>query len=123
MEMINCCFCGKEIEMKQSHDPRPIVSNNGDRCCEHCNANIVVPTRIQIWKSDNSLKIEELTAIDKLRQANYERMQKYFIQYNVVDLVDNIQQLLKDKVDKDTIQEIEKIKEGVLNGVENTTIC
>ena len=123
MEKIKCCFCGKEIEMKQSHDPRPIVSNNGDRCCEHCNANIVVPTRIQIWKSDNSLKIEELTAIDKLRQANYERMQKYFIQYNVVDLVDSIQQLLKDKVDNNTIQEIEKIKEGVLNGVENTTIC
>lgn len=44
-ERIRCCFCGKEIDFLNSHDPRPIISQYGSRCCLECNNNIVCPTR------------------------------------------------------------------------------
>ena len=46
---ISCCFCGKEIDFLNSHDPRPIVSKYGCRCCLECNNNIVCPTREEVW--------------------------------------------------------------------------
>jgi len=50
MEKIKCCFCGKELNsIHSSNDIRPIVSNNGDRCCNCCNEDIVIPNRIKFW--------------------------------------------------------------------------
>jgi len=46
---ISCCFCGREIDFLNSHDPRPIVSKYGCRCCLECNNNIVCPTREEVW--------------------------------------------------------------------------
>lgn len=51
--MIRCCFCGKEIKERDGNDPRPIISLNGDSCCNECNKNIVIPTR---EKSSEQLK-------------------------------------------------------------------
>ena len=48
-EQITCCFCGRPIKYKESHDPRPIVSKYGLRCCLQCNNNIVCPTRLKVW--------------------------------------------------------------------------
>lgn len=50
-EKLRCCFCGTEIE-GYGNDPRPIKTARGDRCCDECNALIVVPTRIAVWKED-----------------------------------------------------------------------
>lgn len=49
---MKCSICGKEIEKKQhngkifwdkGHNAEPI--NNG-RCCDKCNENVVIPTRL-----------------------------------------------------------------------------
>lgn len=48
---IECSLCGEPILYSKSHDIRPIVSNNGNRCCNECNVNIVIPTRKVIWTS------------------------------------------------------------------------
>lgn len=54
--IIKCCFCGKEIDFRESHNARPIVTANGDRCCIDCNSNIVIPTRIAVWANEDDLK-------------------------------------------------------------------
>ena len=49
-DKIRCCFCGKEIDWMTSNDPRPIRTEHKDaRCCDSCNASIVIPTRLAIW--------------------------------------------------------------------------
>lgn len=53
---INCCFCKKEIDITSSHNTRPVVTLNGDRCCEQCNLEIVIPSRLEIWKTEDLLR-------------------------------------------------------------------
>lgn len=45
-----CCFCGKEF-LGYGNDPRPIVIAGEElpRCCDECNAKIVIPTRQRVW--------------------------------------------------------------------------
>ena len=52
---IKCCFCGKEIEERESDNPQlhaysPHIENvlGAMRCCHDCNESIVIPTRIYI---------------------------------------------------------------------------
>ena len=56
-EMIKCALCGKQIDSKHSHDIRPIKTKNGNKCCEECNFNIVIPTRLAIWPIEDKLII------------------------------------------------------------------
>ena len=44
-----CCFCKREIDEKSSHDIRPLVSADGNRCCSDCNQNIVIANRLKFW--------------------------------------------------------------------------
>ena len=44
-----CCFCKREIDEKSSHDIRPLVSTDGNRCCSDCNQNIVIANRLKFW--------------------------------------------------------------------------
>ena len=57
-QIIKCCFCKKEIKWNESHDPRPIVTTRGDRCCLECNNTIVIPTRIEIWFSGKYVEVK-----------------------------------------------------------------
>lgn len=43
-----CCFCHK-LYYNYGNDIRPLVSNYGDRCCNACNNNIVIPNRLKFW--------------------------------------------------------------------------
>jgi hypothetical protein len=43
--MINCSICEKEIEDKVSNNAEPI---NDGRCCNECNIEVVVPTRLNL---------------------------------------------------------------------------
>ena len=54
---INCCFCKKEILVIDSHSTRPIDTMNGNRCCEQCNIEIVIPTRLVVWKTEDTLRV------------------------------------------------------------------
>lgn len=56
-EMIKCALCGKQIERRQSHDIRPLKSSLGNRCCEECNSNVVIPSRIAIWPIEDKLTL------------------------------------------------------------------
>lgn len=42
-----CCICGKEF-IGYGNNPAPVKESG--RCCDECNATIVVPTRIEQWK-------------------------------------------------------------------------
>lgn len=119
MEDIKCCLCGKEIAEKYSHDPRPIISNNGNRCCAECNNNIVIPTRLQIWKSDDSFELDILKTTDEIRQANYEKMKEYFTKYNIIDLLDSVKYAAKTLIPEDFISSIDTLKDDFLKGVTN----
>lgn len=44
---MTCCFCGKVIT-GYGNDPQPLVDNYCEnRCCDECNANVVIPERIK----------------------------------------------------------------------------
>lgn len=45
IEKVNCCFCGLEIPVKESHNPNNADSTPGARCCLYCNYKIVLPVR------------------------------------------------------------------------------
>ena len=40
-----CCFCGKNVE-GWGNNPAPVNNKDGARCCNACNANVVIPARI-----------------------------------------------------------------------------
>ena len=43
-----CCICGKEFE-GYGNNPDPIVPfESGETCCNDCNANVVIPKRIEL---------------------------------------------------------------------------
>ena len=63
---INCCFCKKEINVQDSHNASPIDTVNGNRCCEQCNMEIVIPTRLSVWKTEDILRN---TCQDKARKC------------------------------------------------------
>lgn len=48
--MGKCCFCGKEINFISENDIRPIKTSGekGFVCCNDCNSNIVIPTRVAL---------------------------------------------------------------------------
>ena len=48
--MTQCCFCGKELEIKDQHDPRPLRKN--ENCCIDCNSQYVIPIRMIVWRLD-----------------------------------------------------------------------
>ena len=39
-----CCICGKRF-FGHGNNPSPIVKNQNARCCNGCNATIVIPER------------------------------------------------------------------------------
>lgn len=53
---LKCVFCGKELEWKNSHSIQPIHTIKGDRCCESCNASIVIPTRLSVWPLEDKIR-------------------------------------------------------------------
>lgn len=46
-----CCFCGKSYT-NYGNDIRPLVNTKGDRCCDECNMEIVIPNRLKFWTHD-----------------------------------------------------------------------
>lgn len=40
-----CCICGRRHK-GMGNDPWPVVEDEGARCCNGCNAYVVVPARI-----------------------------------------------------------------------------
>lgn len=43
-----CCFCGRECENIYGNNPYPASKNEKDRCCDYCNATIVLPKRVEV---------------------------------------------------------------------------
>jgi len=51
---MKCCICSREIEdngltgFPNGHNPDPLpVTEESDRCCDACNAGVVLPTRLE----------------------------------------------------------------------------
>lgn len=76
---IACCFCGKTIDAKSGNNAYPLrpesyFGSEENRCCDQCNAELVIPTRVYIWKDvpdyDQERELKALIAmpIDELRQ-------------------------------------------------------
>ena len=49
-----CCFCGKPYS-DYGNNPAPVDMRENARCCNECNANIVIPARIEF---DDTLKLD-----------------------------------------------------------------
>ena len=47
--MNTCCICGRKYE-GYGNDPWPVEKEQGKRCCDECNMNVVVAERIKIGK-------------------------------------------------------------------------
>lgn len=43
-----CCFCGRECENIYGNNPYPVSKNEDDRCCDYCDATIVLPKRVEV---------------------------------------------------------------------------
>lgn len=50
--VVTCCICGADIKSEHgwdgTHNPWPIDHEDGERCCERCNNELVVPVRIKM---------------------------------------------------------------------------
>lgn len=61
---MQCCICHGEIEKErdtegnvlydQGHNPHPIKTEYGERCCWNCNDTIVLPTRMRRFLGTNA---------------------------------------------------------------------
>lgn len=47
MEKHVCCICGKEFE-GYGNNPEPVKPFDEGRCCDECNANAVIPKRMEL---------------------------------------------------------------------------
>lgn len=45
---MKCCFCKKELGKSEwaGNNPAPLKEDGVNRCCDECNATIVIPERI-----------------------------------------------------------------------------
>jgi hypothetical protein len=57
---MNCCLCDLEIE-GHGHNPDPVSREKDARCCDVCNATVVLPMRLQetLWLNPPRQKEEE----------------------------------------------------------------
>lgn len=46
-----CCICGKEVE-GFGNNPYPVNKEEDARCCDVCNATVVIPARIEASNED-----------------------------------------------------------------------
>ena len=59
-----CCICGCECENEWGNNPWPIVKDAESRCCDQCDATVVIPARIQQFvdaKRKENLKTERIS--------------------------------------------------------------
>lgn len=52
-----CCFCGEELTPQPDISPRfwgnnpePLMRDDENRCCDHCNFTKVIPARIERYQ-------------------------------------------------------------------------
>lgn len=46
-----CCICGEEFE-GFGNNPYPVDKEEGARCCDECNDEVVIPARINDLKEE-----------------------------------------------------------------------
>lgn len=54
-----CCFCGKQF-INYGNDIRPLVTSRGNRCCDDCNVNIVIPNKLKFWDAHYEYVVEDI---------------------------------------------------------------
>ena len=42
----NCSLCGNKLENEYGNNPYPLLKKEEDRCCNLCNHNYVIPSRL-----------------------------------------------------------------------------
>lgn len=47
-----CCLCGRQFN-GEGNNPAPLVHHDGDVCCDECNANVVVPLRLLLFRLED----------------------------------------------------------------------
>ena len=68
-----CCFCGKPYNL-YGNNPDPVDTRKNARCCNACNAKIVIPARLALFELKDPetagvfLSITRLAAADGVLQ-------------------------------------------------------
>lgn len=52
-----CCICGMWVVGEYGNDPWPVDKHPEHKCCDECNANVVVPARLARIIAKNYKKI------------------------------------------------------------------
>lgn len=106
-----CCICGEPIE-GYGNNPFP-VKTEGD-CCDKCNAEVVIPARIEKMKAAASEKVdEELTETEseEVKPASEESEEESLEEKEVKELTEDekqeiVLQWLTDNFEEDQVEEV-----------------
>jgi hypothetical protein len=55
-----CCFCGKEVE---GHDNSAWPIRDNERCCDTCNSELVIPSRLKFMKNESFRSLAKFVEI------------------------------------------------------------
>lgn len=55
-EKFVCCLCGKEVINSWGNNPWPLSHDAEERCCDECNATMVIPARLGIIVNNRKSK-------------------------------------------------------------------
>lgn len=106
-----CCICGEPIE-GHGNNPSP-VKTEGD-CCDKCNAEVVIPARIEKMKVAASEKVnEELTETEseEVKSTSEESEEESLEEKEVKELTEDekreiVLQWLTDNFEEDQVEEV-----------------
>ena len=106
-----CCICGEPIE-GHGNNPSP-VKTEGD-CCDKCNAEVVIPARIEKMKAAASEKVnEELTETEseEVKPASEESEEESLEEKEVKELTEDekreiVLQWLTNNFEEDQVEEV-----------------
>lgn len=55
-QQLLCCICNEEITDGFGNNPIPVSYIAGERCCDECNNQVILPNRIQLLRDNGVIE-------------------------------------------------------------------
>ena len=66
-----CCLCGTKFnEFEFGNNPSPLMKKDGEKCCDECNVNLVIESRILLYSLSKQEQKKCTTPKGWLRNVN-----------------------------------------------------